>query len=273
MPTTTTTLTGMPSPAPRRDGSPKVVAKALRILDLFSPERPAWTATEIARALELAVPTAHRLVATLQHHAYLTRGERNTYRLGVAAQDLGARATASMDLRVSLRPMLQQLAEDSGETVLLSICDERRRLAQCVDRIETGQALRLSIDVGRLTPLNAGASSKALLTHLDVATIDAVLAAPLPKCTEGTITDPARLRDELALIRETRYAYSYEETDIGAWGISAPILSAEGRLVASLGIAAPTPRHSPKTRSRMTEIVLATTEAASEALDPRRSRE
>jgi DNA-binding IclR family transcriptional regulator len=194
-----------------RSGGLKVRDKTLRVLDLFVAERPEWSATEIARELDLPIATAHRILRSLESHTFLMRSGNN-YRLGLAAVDLGRRAVASMDLRWALRPTLQRLARETGETVLLSVHDEARHGALCVDRIEASHPVRLSIDIGRVTPLHAGAASKALLAFLDRDEIEYVLRGPLPRLAPGTIVDRRRLRAELERIREHGYAVGRRTT-------------------------------------------------------------
>ncbi|MGH7489428.1 MAG: IclR family transcriptional regulator, partial [bacterium] len=220
---------------------PKVLDKALRVLDLFTVERPAWSASEMARELKLPTATAHRILRGLEYRDYLMRSG-SMYRLGLAAMDLGYRATASVDLRWRLRSTLQDLAVQTQETTLLTVTQEGSG-SLCIDRIETRQSLRLSIEIGRVTPIHAGASAKALLAFSDPLLIEEALGQRLERLASGTITDPKRLRVELEKIRKAGWAYSYEENNDGAWGLAAPILFNE-RVVASVGLAAPTARHS-----------------------------
>jgi DNA-binding IclR family transcriptional regulator len=71
-----------------------------------------------------------------------------------------------------------------------------------------------------------------------------VMAAPLERLAPGTITDPDELEHEVAHIREQGWAASREETNAGAWGVAAPVLSREGTALAVIGMAAPLSRHS-----------------------------
>lgn len=242
-----------------RDGTavagPKVLQKALRVLDLFTAERPSWSVTEVARELELPTATAHRILRSLETHSYLNKTDAR-YRLGFAAVDLGRRAIASVDLRRRLAPALRELARDTEETVLLTIYDEARRGSLCVDRIESTQSLRLSLEIGRVTPIHAGASAKALLAFLEEPIVEEALAGPLEKLAPRTITDPRKLRRELAEIRSRGYAASLEENDAGAWGLAAPIRSGQA-VVASVGFAAPMVRHSETTVRKLAKATLA----------------
>lgn len=261
----------MPRPdakTPKKGSSLKVVEKTLRVLELFTPERSEWTVTEISRDLGLPLATTHRILGTLVENGYLMRAEQARYRLGLAAIDLGRRAAASVDLRSALHPILRKLAAETGESVLLSTHDEARRGALTIDRVETSHTLRLSLEIGRVTSLHAGASSKAMLAHLEPAVRDEILAEPLAPLTPKTITDPARLRREMTAIRARGWAFSSEENDLGAWGISAPIL-VDDRLVAVLGVAAPTARYSSETRDRFARMVVDCAREAAAALDRR----
>jgi DNA-binding IclR family transcriptional regulator len=240
----------------RRPKGPKVLDKVLRILQLFTVERPEWTASEISRRLAIPLPTAHRIVRSLESHNYLMRVDAG-YRLGLSAIDLGRRATASLDLRLALRPALKLLARETGETVLLSVYSQRPRGALCIDRVETNHSLRLSLDTGRITPLHAGASSKAILAFSDPEVIEDVLSQPLESQTESTVTDPETLREDLRLIRKRGWSFSYEENDAGAWGLATPVLTGDRHLLGVLGVAAPTPRFSADTKRAFIDALLA----------------
>lgn len=238
------------------DGStgPKVLEKALRVLDLFTVEHPSWSVSEISRELGLPTATAHRIVRALEARSYLARID-SRYRLGLAAVDLGRRAMASVDLRARVAPVLRELGRATGETVLLNVYDEAHHGSLCIDRIEATHDLRLTIQIGRVTPIHAGASAKALLAFLGDAAIAEVTAQPLPRLADGTITDPEKLRKELAAIRRRGWASSYEENNVGAWGLAAPIL-VNGMPVASVGLAAPTARWSKAAVRDLAKLVL-----------------
>jgi DNA-binding IclR family transcriptional regulator len=234
---------------------PKVLEKTLRVLDLFTVERPSWSVSEIARELEMPTATAHRIIRALEGRSYLSKID-SRYRLGFAAVDLGRRAMASVDLRTTLGAVLRDLGRATGETVLLTVYDETRQGSLCIDRIEATHDLRLTIQIGRVTPIHAGASAKALLAFLDEPIVADILAQPLQSLAAGTITDPEKLRRELARIRRRGWASSYEENNMGAWGLAAPIL-VNGQPIASVGLAAPTARWSKAAIRDLAALVVA----------------
>jgi len=247
----------------------KTLAKTLSVLDLFTDVRDEWRVTDISHTLALPVATTHRIVSSLKAHGYLQRTDRSRYRLDERAFDLGSRAVRTLDVRAALQPVLRDLVAETDETVILSVPDERRRCARCVDRMESNHSLRLSIDVGECIPLHAGATAKAALAFLDPAVVDDVFAHPLERLAPATITNPGKLRQELQLIRSRSWAYSYEENDTGAWGVGAPVLTLGGNLVAVIGVAAPTARHSKAATDQLAAATQAAVRRASQILDPR----
>ena len=234
---------------------PKVLEKTLRVLDLFTADRPSWSVSDVARELEMPTATAHRIIRALEARSYLTKID-SRYRLGFAAVDLGRRAMASVDLRSRLASVLRSLSRATGETVLLTVYDETRNGSLCIDRIEATHDLRLTIQIGRVTPIHAGASAKALLAFLEEPIVADVLSQPMEGLAAGTITGPSALRKELAQIRRRGWASSYEENNTGAWGLAAPIL-VNGLAVASVGLAAPTARWSKAAVRDLAKLVVA----------------
>ncbi len=206
----------------------RVLERTFGILEVFTEARPEWSTTDIARSLDLPVPTVHRILAALRRLGYVSQHEETKrFRLGLGALSLGERARAVADLRpVAIGP-LRRLAEATGETALLTVLTPERDRGVCLERVETSQPLRLSVQPGRQLPLHAD--------------IDRVIAEPLERFCRSTITSPAALRRELATIRGRGWASSYEETNVGVWGIAVPVLSASD-VVCAVGIAGPSAR-------------------------------
>jgi IclR family acetate operon transcriptional repressor len=220
----------------------QVLERTFAILEVFGESRPEWSATEIARALGLPVPTVHRILSALKRLGYVSQhADTRRFRLGVAALDLGERARAVAGLRPAAIGPLRRLAEATGETALLTVLNPDRDRSVCLERVETSQPLRLSVQPGRQLPLHAGASQKALLAFMPEAEIDKIISRPLDRFCTNTITDPDLLRGELQAIRHRGWSSSYEETNLGVWGIAVPVLSGTD-VVCAVGIAGPDAR-------------------------------
>lgn len=210
------------------------------LLANFTPEHPEWTTTEISRACDLPVPTCHRILAALQAHGYVVRDlTTKRFRLGPTARALGRSSLMAPDLRSASIPVLQAIAAQTNETVVLTVPSEDRLYATCIERVESSQPLRLSVSPGRSLPLHAGAQQKAILAFLPDEDRERILEGPLERLCKSTIVDPEKLRQELKGIRQRGWARSFEETNLGTWGLAMTVLDGQGHAVASFGVAGP----------------------------------
>ena len=120
------------------------------------------------------------------------------YRLGYGSIDLGRRAASSLPVRQAADPIMRRLAEKTGETVVLTVVNDARDRAVCIERIESRHDLRLHLEVGEQSPLHAGASSKVLLAYFRPDDVDALARrAGLPQLARNTITRLEDLQAEL----------------------------------------------------------------------------
>jgi DNA-binding IclR family transcriptional regulator len=233
----------------------KILDKALRILLLFGQRQPEWGVAALAREVGIPKTTAYRILRVLQQHGFLVQDvDTRRFRLGLGVLELGRRAYEGIELRRIAQPVMEQMATLSGETVLLQVLDPERQRVVCIERTQQRVGLRLILEVGATAPLHAGCSAKALLAYLPDEEIEAVIAAGLPAVTPHTITDPDRLRRELAEIRRNGYAVSYEETDLGVAGISVPVRDHLNRVIASLSISGPITRMNQANMSKFVEL-------------------
>lgn len=239
--------------------------KAFQLLDQFTPEHPTWTQAELGRRTGVSKSTVNRLVRYFCTRGYLVHLEtRGRYGLGPAAVDLGLRAAAHFDLGGAATPLIEQLADETGETSLLASYRPERREVVCVVQIPSPrEGLRVFRNPGSAFPLHAGAVSKAVLAFLPDGERESVIEEPLKRLTGNTITDPAVLAHDLKEIKARGYAISREETYPGVYGIGAPVTGPGGTIAGSVAVAAPLFRMNPATILDHAQRVVATAEALS----------
>lgn len=227
----------------------KTIDRLVQVLNCFSLERPSWSLAELSEQLDLPRSTLHRFLVSLQLHGILRRDAGKRWRMGYRLFIWGSLAVESTGLRHIARPIMEELVVTSGETVILTVYQGYDVV--CIEKAETSQSVRLALGVGAHHPPHAGASSKVLTAYLPTDQIHALIAEKgLPKLCANTITDPDELLAELARIRQLGYAESYEETDPDAWGVATPIRDWRGEVVAAIGVAGPSTRHSQETVRR-----------------------
>jgi DNA-binding IclR family transcriptional regulator len=108
--------------------------------------------------------------------------------------------------------------------------------AVVVERLSAPGAVEVVSQVGGHLPLHSSAVGKVLLAHAGSDLFEAVAARGLGRFTPRTITDPTRLRTELAGCRRTGTATVRGEMTEGADSVATRIMDAEGRVVAALSV-------------------------------------
>jgi IclR family acetate operon transcriptional repressor len=140
-------------------------------------------------------------------------------------RDLRKVALASMsDLRNAVNLTVHLAVLERGEVVYIEILPARG-------------TPRLPSRVGGRMPAHATGVGKALLAHSDSEIVDEIVDGGLRKVGPRTITDPGRLRRELARIRSTGIAYEREESGPGIACAAAFIRGASGEPVAAISAA------------------------------------
>lgn len=217
------------------------VRNAARVLKAFSSRRRTFGVTELANELDLSTSTTHRLLRTLAEENLVEQDTgTGRYRLGLAVYDLIA-ATTEFDFTHAVLPPMTVLRHRTGETVQCAVLDGREVVY--VERLESPRTLRMFIDVGRRNHAHATGTGKVLLAHLTPERLDHVLDGwELAALTPATITDHARLRDELDQVRTQGYSLNSGESEPGATSVGAPVRDRAGGAVAAISVAGPTER-------------------------------
>lgn len=153
-------------------------------------------------------------------------------------------------------PIMGQLSRKTGETVTLT--GLRKQDGICLEKVDGHHAFRVSFERGTTFPLHAGASGKVLLAYLDPQKQDQIIRElKYDKFSETTITEPKRLKAEIATISRQGFALSNGEMIRGTYGIAAPIFSLSRNVIAALSISAPNHRLEEKQRKQMVQLIVA----------------
>ncbi|RQW96636.1 IclR family transcriptional regulator [Micromonospora inaquosa] len=200
------------------------------MLDAFSPATPALTLSELARRTGLPLSTVYRRAAELVAWGALERGDDGRYRIGLRLWEVGSLAPRGLGLRELALPVMEDLYEVTHENVQLAVRQDLELVF--IERIAGRHAVPVLTRVGGRFALHATGVGLVLLAHAPAEVQEQVLAAPLERYTELTITDPGRLRRCLAEVRRVGYAVSDRQVTMDALSVAAPIRVPEGVVAA-----------------------------------------
>ena len=112
-----------------------------------------------------------------------------------------------------------------------------------IDALESLQRTRVVSSVGTRDDLHYSAVGKAILAYLSDSEVERIAKIRgLRKITHKTITNLNLLKEELKKIRNQGYSIDDEEGEVGTRCIGAPIFRHDGRVNASISLAAPCQR-------------------------------
>ncbi|TQM10158.1 IclR family transcriptional regulator [Pseudonocardia kunmingensis] len=211
-----------------------VLTRALRLLDAFTPDRPALTLSEIARLTGMPVSTVHRLLAGLVAWGALERGDDGRYRVGLRLWEVGALAPRGQGLRERALPYLEDLSQITRENVQLAVREGTELVF--VERIAGTGAVPVLSRVGSRFALTATGVGLVLLAHAPPEVQEEVLRAPVERFTPQTVVDPARLRRMLADVRSSGFAVSDRQVTMDALSVAAPVHDGRGAVVAAVSL-------------------------------------
>jgi IclR family acetate operon transcriptional repressor len=183
--------------------------------------------SDLSRIIGIDKSAAHRLAVTLQAAGWLDKAVTGRWRVAPNLMQLTRRA-AETSLVASVRPVLEQLRDYTGETVILVAVDHDRLLV--MDLAESRFALRISPPRPYL-PLPNSSAARAVAAYLppdDVAALRSI--------------DPSLDDQTLALVRRNGYALNDREITRDTYVVGAAVRRADGQPIAAIIIAAPSSR-------------------------------
>lgn len=183
-----------------------VVDKVVAVLRALETNGPS-SLLELQQATALPRATAHRLATALEDHGLIRRDDEGHFALGWGLVSLGRAASAVLPLIELARPVLDSLRTKTGESVQLYVQEGDAR--RCLVSLESPHGLRWIVPEGSLLPLNAGSAGHIL---------------------SGERTD------------KHGWIQSVGEREAGVASVSAPVLNAQGSIIAAISVSGPIER-------------------------------
>jgi DNA-binding IclR family transcriptional regulator len=219
----------------------------------------------VVEATGLAKATAHRILATLTDHRFISVAADGSYLPGPKILSLAGRALQRIDISAIARPYVDDLVARVHCTVHVGVVngDEIVYLI----RSDSDKPYQMPSRVGNAIPLHSSGIGKVVLaSYTDEAIARFVARAGLPRRTEHTITTLEDLRAEIATVRILGYALDREENVSGVACVAAPIRNHTGSIRYGLSISTLTLEHTLEQIEQMAGEAIATAEQISIAL-------
>jgi DNA-binding IclR family transcriptional regulator len=204
-------------------GDIQVVARIATLLECLDPDSPYLDTQITAKALGVGRSTAHRYLVSLEKRGLLCRRDATTYELGPVLCRLGTMALSRLGVLDAAGPVMQELCREIHNTVVLSVWGGR---APVIARVvpDNSRITTISVEVGRSLPPDA-AQSRVFAAYHKLGR-----GARRLRTVDDTVADPA-LRPVGGLLT-ARQVYAGG----GFKTIAAPILTADGAIVATLAV-------------------------------------
>jgi IclR family KDG regulon transcriptional repressor len=224
----------------------ELVRAVTKITGLFESlaQKKELGVTELARLLGMHKSTVFRFLNSLKKLGYVSQNSSNEkYSLTLRLFELGSLVLGRMEIWQQAQPILEQLAEQTHETIHLAILDDGKIVY--LGKIESNQTLRVSMAsrIGQSAPAHCTGVGKLLLSYMPPEKLEQFLSQEkMQRYTEHTINDKSQLINELERIRQNGYAIDDEEYEVGIRCVAAPVRNKQGAVVAALSISIPTVR-------------------------------
>lgn len=196
--------------------------------------------TELADELELAKSTVHQQLSTLLDLGYVVK-EEGEYYLGLKFIHLGEYARTRKEVYNMTRPLVEELAEETGERVQFMVEEHGRAFYLHMKQGRHG--VQADRRVGKQRYLHSSAGGKAILAHMSEDEIESAIDRwGLPAETENTITTREELYEDLERVRERGYSLNMGESILGLRAVGVPVLEPSGDVVGSFVVSGPSHR-------------------------------
>ncbi len=220
--------------------------KVVALMKILGREPYVYGVTELGEMIGCGKSGTFKLLNVLVKEGIAAQTADHKYTLGIMTYLLGRRYEENVGVVRAVRPYMAKLRDLTGEAVTFGMLVNGRPTSVC--REEGTNMVRVMGHVGSDRPVYAGGIGMILAAYMDRDVVKKILMEDPPKpFTSRTITDPYKVLEELAAIREQGYAVRDGDFDLDTITFGAPLLDSTGNAWAVLVMSAP--------RSRVDDVV------------------
>ncbi|MGQ7248750.1 IclR family transcriptional regulator [Halomonas sp. V046] len=220
-----------------------VMERTLGILELLAREAEGLPLAAIAERLGMPKSAAHRLLSDLSRYGYVRQErEQGDYLLTTKLTSLGLGFLSASGIVDAAQPLLDRLADVSGELVRLSVVDGRS--LTWVGKAQGARGgLRYDPDMGAVARLSCSSSGLAWLSTLsDEQALELVAEQGFGRPEDYGHNAPVTASALIEALAETRargFAMALETFAPGMHAMAAPVRRGDHSAIGVISIAGP----------------------------------
>jgi DNA-binding IclR family transcriptional regulator len=222
----------------------KSLHKTLDIIEVIA-EKGSIGVRELSSVVGFPVGTTHRIVSTLAKRHFLVQNPvTRNYSLSLRFLELGTRVQQQFNLTSIVRPYLEKLMRETGESANLAVLD--RDEAVYLDHVRSNHMLQLFTRLGARVPLYATGVGKMFLSRFSEPELKDYLARTVMVArTPHTIVNADKLIKELDQVSKAGFSVDNEEMEEGVRCVAALVLDHLKRPAAALSLSGAITRITP----------------------------
>jgi IclR family KDG regulon transcriptional repressor len=221
----------------------KSLDKALKLLECFGSVTPELGITELARILELHKSNVFNIVATFEQHGYLEKNKATgKYRLGLKLLEFSYLINENLGYQRVLYDIMKEVSNELGAITYFAVLRGQKVFYLCsAYPHKKDNHFPYRTIIGETAPLYCTSLGKVMMAFMPSEELEAYLTQSVSfhTFTRYTITEPDRLRQEAALIREKGFSVDNEEHEYGVKCVGVPVLLPESSQVAAFSASGP----------------------------------
>lgn len=246
-----------------------LIERTLNVIETLSSAADGLPLQALADQLQIPKSAAHRICAELIRLGYVRQDvQSQRYQLSTRLVALGFRYLACSGASDAVQPILDRLAEDTGELVRLGVIEGHRQ-TWIAKAQGSRSGLRYDPDMGREAPLRYTASGHAWLASLDNDEALSLVERQGPDDPDRYGPNAPRTRAELIghldQARQRGYSWLIDSSSLGTSAFAAVIRHpVQGHPLGVLSVAGPSVRLTENRMHQLAPLVLRAAEELSQ---------
>ena len=212
--------------------------RVISVLNLISTAKSGLSLAECSRSLHIPSGTLYPILQTLYMQKYLNYDEHSyRYTVGSRLFFAGINYVSNSQPYENAQKVLRRIVNACGETAHWGV-------------LEAGDVLYFATALG-----------KALLSRFSLEELNTLYPQGLEAVTESTVTNIAKLYEQLQCVKKDGFAYEWEESNKHICCIAVPVLI-EGNVVSALSVAVPVFRYTEEKKECIKNCLIRAAEEA-----------